>query len=216
MSRLPRRSGFDESSIGRDFRQRLSAYCLGEAGVTLSDVEHIAVNSDPSASFRKKVAYALRRRPSMRLILDRVRNQAKRQSIGAELAAEFPGPHSKARCIASSITWRISPRRFSSLRSRRPPWCRSMASATSPARLGAIGRGTTIDIEGRVYFPHSLGVFYQALTQYLGFPHYGDEYKVMGLAPYGEPTYLRANASDRAASAKAAASNSTRVLPSSS
>ena len=36
-------------------------------------------------------------------------------------------------------------------------------------------------------FPHSLGVFYQALTQYLGFPHYGDEYKVMGLAPYGAP-----------------------------
>ena len=47
-----------------------------------------------------------------------------------------------------------------------------------------------IDIEGRVYFPHSLGMFYSALTQHLGFPHYGDEYKVMGLAPYGEPKYL--------------------------
>ena len=53
-----------------------------------------------------------------------------------------------------------------------------------------IGRDTAIDIEGRVYFPHSLGVFYQALTQFLGFPHYGDEYKVMGLAPYGQPTHL--------------------------
>ena len=41
-----------------------------------------------------------------------------------------------------------------------------------------------------MYFPHSLGIFYQALTQYLGFPHYGDEYKVMGLAPYGKPAYL--------------------------
>ncbi|MFZ2004247.1 MAG: carbamoyltransferase C-terminal domain-containing protein, partial [Stellaceae bacterium] len=45
---------------------------------------------------------------------------------------------------------------------------------------------------GRVAFPHSLGIFYQALTQYLGFPHYGDEYKVMGLAPYGAPTRLAA------------------------
>ncbi|HET9160281.1 MAG TPA: carbamoyltransferase C-terminal domain-containing protein, partial [Caulobacteraceae bacterium] len=45
-------------------------------------------------------------------------------------------------------------------------------------------------IQGRVFFPHSLGIFYQALTQYLGFPHYGDEYKVMGLAPYGQPTAL--------------------------
>ena len=40
------------------------------------------------------------------------------------------------------------------------------------------------------YFPHSLGIFYQALTQYLGFPHYGDEYKVMGLAPTASPVYL--------------------------
>src|SRR5262249_47295685 len=49
------------------------------------------------------------------------------------------------------------------------------------------GSGTEIVIDGRVYFPHSLGIFYQALTQYLGFLHYGDEYKVMGLAPYGKP-----------------------------
>ena len=42
----------------------------------------------------------------------------------------------------------------------------------------------------RVFFPHSLGIFYQALTQFMGFPHYGDEYKVMGLAPYGKAEYL--------------------------
>ena len=44
----------------------------------------------------------------------------------------------------------------------------------------------------RCIFPHSLGIFYEAMTQYLGFPHYGDEYKVMGLAPYGEPRFLDA------------------------
>ncbi|WP_232282004.1 carbamoyltransferase family protein [Beggiatoa alba] len=54
-----------------------------------------------------------------------------------------------------------------------------------------IGEGTKINIDGKVYFPHSLGMFYQAMTQYLGFPNYGDEYKVMGLAPYGEPRYLK-------------------------
>jgi carbamoyltransferase len=43
-----------------------------------------------------------------------------------------------------------------------------------------------------VAFPHSLGVFYTAVTQYLGFPSYGDEYKVMGLASYGEPQHLDA------------------------
>jgi carbamoyltransferase len=47
-------------------------------------------------------------------------------------------------------------------------------------------------VTGRVLFPHSLGIFYQALTQYLGFPYYGDEYKVMGLAPYGSPSRVEA------------------------
>ena len=55
-----------------------------------------------------------------------------------------------------------------------------------------VGRGTAIEVEERVYFPHSLGIFYQAVTQFLGFPNYGDEYKVMGLAPYGQPSYLDA------------------------
>ena len=53
-----------------------------------------------------------------------------------------------------------------------------------------VARGSDLSVDGRVFFPHSLGIFYQALTQYLGFPHYGDEYKVMGLAPYGRPTLL--------------------------
>src|SRR5262249_13222841 len=55
-----------------------------------------------------------------------------------------------------------------------------------------VGEGIAIRVDGRVYFPHSLGVFYQALTQFLGFPNYGDEYKVMGLAPYGQPAFMGA------------------------
>ncbi|MBF6559000.1 MAG: carbamoyltransferase [Candidatus Binataceae bacterium] len=53
-----------------------------------------------------------------------------------------------------------------------------------------VGRGPRIEPLGAVAFPHSIGIFYTALTQYLGFPNYGDEYKVMGLASYGEPEYL--------------------------
>jgi carbamoyltransferase len=55
-----------------------------------------------------------------------------------------------------------------------------------------LGQGGRLAVDGRVYFPHSLGVFYEAMTQFIGFPHYGDEYKVMGLAPYGEPRLLDA------------------------
>jgi predicted NodU family carbamoyl transferase len=55
-----------------------------------------------------------------------------------------------------------------------------------------VGEGVTIRVDGHAYSPHSLGVFYQAITQFLGFPHYGDEYKAMGLAPYGRPTLVEA------------------------
>jgi carbamoyltransferase len=51
------------------------------------------------------------------------------------------------------------------------------------------GHAGAIAVDGRVHFPHSLGVFYQALTQYLDL-YYGDEYKVMGLAPYGKPAFI--------------------------
>ena len=47
-----------------------------------------------------------------------------------------------------------------------------------------------IKITNKMYFPNSLGIFYQAMTQFLGFKNYGDEYKIMGLAPYGTPIYL--------------------------
>jgi carbamoyltransferase len=59
--------------------------------------------------------------------------------------------------------------------------------STSWGRLA----GSTMTVDRRVFFPHSLGLLYLAVTQYLGFPKYGDEFKVMGLAPYGEPRFTR-------------------------
>jgi carbamoyltransferase len=53
------------------------------------------------------------------------------------------------------------------------------------------GHGNDIDILDQVYIPHSLGIFYLAMTQFLGFMKYGDEYKVMGLAAYGRPSRLQ-------------------------
>jgi carbamoyltransferase len=58
--------------------------------------------------------------------------------------------------------------------------------------MWGVGVGDRIEVQGRIHFPHSLGLFYQAVTQLLGFWNYGDEYKVMGLAPYGTPTALPA------------------------
>ena len=56
--------------------------------------------------------------------------------------------------------------------------------------MWALGDGNTIDVLGQVEYPHSTGIVYTATTQFLGFPHYGDEGKVMGLAPYGKPRFM--------------------------
>jgi carbamoyltransferase len=55
--------------------------------------------------------------------------------------------------------------------------------------MWGIGQGNQIQVKGSVLFPHSLGIFYTAFTQFLGFPKYGDEYKMMGLSAYGEPRF---------------------------
>ena len=55
--------------------------------------------------------------------------------------------------------------------------------------MWGVGEGNRIDIQDWVEFPHSIGILYTAITQFLGFPKYGDEYKVMGLSSYGEPEF---------------------------
>ena len=57
--------------------------------------------------------------------------------------------------------------------------------------MWGVGKGNQIEVRDSVSFPHSLGIFYTAFTQFLGFPKYGDEYKMMGLSAYGEPRFAQ-------------------------
>jgi len=165
-------------------------WCLQDAGIKLADVGHIAVNQDSKANIGKKVAYTLLKRPDLSLVLDRIRNKRERDGIDVHLAKAFPNDtfngktHAVEHHIAHlSSAFHVSP--FSEAVVVSVDGFGDFASAA-----WGYGRGTQIEVDDRVYFPHSLGTFYQALTQYLGFPNYGDEYKVMGLAPYGEPHFL--------------------------
>lgn len=172
------------------FPSQAARYCLEEAGVALGDVDHIALNSDPRANLLRRIGYAALRRPDPRLILDRLRNQQKRSSVEAELRQTFPFEtfRGKVHRIEHHLAHMASAFLVS-------PFDEAVAVSIDgfgdfvSAAWGA-GRGTMLTLDGRVSFPHSLGAFYQAITQYLGFPYYGDEYKVMGLAPYGEPRFL--------------------------
>jgi carbamoyltransferase len=166
------------------------AECLRAAGAKLDDLDLVAINQDSSANLGKKLAFALTKRPDLGLILDRLRNKRERAGAAEELQRAFPGQRLRAKLchIEHHLAHLASAHCIS-------PFQRSTVVSVdgfgdfASAAWGR-GDGPNIAVEGKVYFPHSLGIFYQALTQYLGFPHYGDEYKVMGLAPYGQPTLL--------------------------
>jgi carbamoyltransferase len=165
-------------------------YCLEEAGIGLEQVDHVAVNQDRRANLARKIAFTLCHRPDAGLVLDRLRNKRERAGVAAHFARAFPGEALRAQAHAVehhrahlSSAFYVSPFDEASVV--------SVDGFGDFASAGwGVGRGTQIDVEGRVHFPHSLGIFYQAVTQLIGFPHYGDEYKVMGLAPYGEPKLL--------------------------
>lgn len=174
------------------FPSQAIAYCLAKAGVTLARVDHIAVNQDSRANLGRKFAYLLTRRPDPSLVISRLKNRRARAGIPDLLAENFPTDsfrghlHNIEHHLAHlSSAFHVSP--FDEAVVVSVDGFGDFSSAA-----WGTGKDTALSVDGRVYFPHSLGIFYQAVTQYLGFPHYGDEYKVMGLAPYGRPEYTDA------------------------
>jgi carbamoyltransferase len=174
------------------FPSKAIAYCLREAGLALSDVEHVAVNQDSRANFLRKLAYLVTQRPNLGLMLNRLKNRRARGNISELMAASFSGQHLRGQVhqIEHHLAHLSSAFHVSPFEKAVVVSVDGFGDFSSAA--WGVGNGKDVSIDGRVYFPHSLGIFYQALTQYLGFPYYGDEYKVMGLAPYGKPAFMDA------------------------
>ena len=164
-------------------------YCLEAAGVTVAEVDHIAIPRNPRARLARKLLYAAR---IPRLAVDRVRALGRFARIKDELAralevdpqeirAQFHRVEHHRAHLASSFF--VSPFERAALLSL--DGLGDFASG-----MWGVGEGNQMRVLGSVAFPHSVGMYYTAVTQYLGFWKYGDEYKVMGLAAYGEPEYL--------------------------
>ena len=173
------------------FPSQAIEYCLAEAGVGINEVDHIAVNRDPRARLWKKAKFVLGNRPSIASVKTRLANRSKIADIRQEIAESFrldslkpPVHHVEHHRAHLASTFFVSPFDDAAILS-------VDGFGDFVSSMWASGRGNSIDVRGEVGFPHSLGVFYTAITQYLGFPHFGDEYKVMGLAPYGEATMMR-------------------------
>jgi len=167
-------------------------FCLKEAGVTLEEVNAITIGRDPKAKLFNKLRFLISDPFSgYKTVQTRLQNRAKISALESEFAAHF------------GVDARVIKPKIQNIEHHRS----HMASAffPSPFDEAAIlsidgagdfsttmigrGKGNQFEVLDSLDFPVSCGTFYTTFTQFLGFPHYGDEYKVMGLAPYGEPKY---------------------------
>jgi carbamoyltransferase len=182
-NRIKHWAGFPAESI---------RWCLAAAGVAATELDHVAISFDPRANVGRRLAFVAAHRPSLRAIVDRLKRQGKTLGLEVQFAeavglraeqvkARFHRIEHHQTHVAAGFL--ISPFDEAAVLS-----VDGMGDFTST--LTARAQGTGWQELDRVFFPHSIGFFYSAMTMYLGFPYYGDEYKVMGLAPYGEPEFV--------------------------
>jgi carbamoyltransferase len=182
-NRIKHWAGFPAESI---------RYCLEAGSVRAQDVEHVAISFNPRANLLQRLSFVAKHRPAAPAIWDRIKRQGKTLGLREQFAAAAGCPAGEIKARFHRIDhhsthvaagYFVSPFDEAAVLS-----VDGMGDFTST--LLARGRGSKWSELERVYFPHSLGFLYSAVTMYLGFPYYGDEYKIMGLAPYGEPEFL--------------------------
>jgi carbamoyltransferase len=167
-------------------------FCLEEAGIDITQVDYVTISRDPSANVAKKITQTVKNMTSPKAIKDRLMNSKKVGSVKAELSKALDIDESKITAEVKNIEHHrshIASAFFASPFEESA--CLSIdAFGDYSSTMIGVGKGNKIEILDSITFPHSVGIFYTAFTQYLGFNHYGDEYKVMGLNPYGEPKYV--------------------------
>jgi len=170
------------------FPEQALRFCLEEmTGGGLAAVTALAVARQPRAYLARKALLALSHPRSLRRALGRARNLRQVASLAERIAAAFGGPAPALHPVEHHLAHVASAFYCS-------PFEEAMCLTVDGfgdfvSTMMALGRGNAVEVLDRVHFPHSLGLFYTAVTQYLGFPGFGDEYKVMGLAAYGEPAF---------------------------
>lgn len=169
-------------------------FCLREAGCTLSDVAAITIGRDPSAKRDRKARFVLKHpKAAWSMWSQRSANKDDIEKLHERFAEVEPGVNTEM--VKAKIQFiehhraHLASAFFSSPYDEAAVLSIDGSGDFTTTMLGR-GKGTSIEVLESEDFPASVGLFYTAFTQYLGFPHYGDEYKVMGLAPYGNPKYV--------------------------
>ncbi len=166
---------------------------LADAGLRLRDVTHVAMARDPSANRAAKAAYVARNPiKAAGAVVEHLSRNRRTQGTLEQLAAVCDEDPARVRFQTVGVehhlahiasAYYLSP--FEGLTAG----LSYDASGDFASLMAARCEGTRIQVLDRVTLPHSLGFFYTALCQFIGFDEFGEEYKVMGLAPYGEDRY---------------------------
>jgi carbamoyltransferase len=175
-------TGFPHSSI---------RYCLDSAGLRPRDIDHVAISKNPFANMGRKlwfVATTGAGREMVRARGDLLQVLRVRRSLADGLDVDPRSVRARMHLVEHHLSHIASAFYVSPF--ERSAVCSLDGSGDMVSAMWGEGRGTRLSIDGEVAYPHSLGSYYQAFTQYLGFTKWGDEYKVMGLASYGEPEFL--------------------------
>ena len=168
LTRIKHWAGFPKYSI---------EYCLNSENLKIEDIDYFTINSNPRNFISKKILFTILN-PNLNFLSERIRSyfdKSQKREINKKLFYAQKIDHHVSH-IASSVYF-------------------SNFDDSSFISIDGFGDFTSccwgifskqkINILGRVFFPHSLGIFYHGLTQFMGFYNYGDEYKVMGLSAYG-------------------------------
>jgi carbamoyltransferase len=167
-------------------------YCLHAADICACDLDHIGISRDPSAHLHKKVLYSVRNFSRLSgLVAARLANAAKVRNLKDELAtalqitaplrAQFHNvEHHKAHMASAFLVSEFDSAAILSID----------GFGDFISTMWGFGDGNRIEVFDSIEYPHSVGIVYTATSQYIGFPKYGDEGKVMGLAPYGNPHFI--------------------------
>ena len=164
-----------------------AALCL--EGTNLADLKHIAISRDPKANFWRKVVRVATHPEAWGHARSRAANSLRLTGVKAELQKTLPGSIEQAEFhFVEHHRAHLASAFFCS------PFAQAAVASVDgfgdfASSMWAVGKDNHIDVKGTTRFPHSLGIFYTAFTQFLGFPNYGDEYKMMGLGAYGEPRF---------------------------
>jgi len=165
--------------------------CLDAAGVTIDEIDHVAIGQDSDANLSRKVQYALANPAKiLNFIQLRQRKQSMRD-LRSLISRALDVDPDRLRFQEHHLEHHIAHIASAYYCS---PWEKAAGfsydgSGDFVSTMMARCQGNDIEVLDRVYLPHSLGSFYTMICEFIGYKKYGDEGKVMGLAPYGKDKY---------------------------